>query len=74
MGYQKASLQAQSHSLINFGHNTIVSVGLAGIMWVTHGMILTGEATLRDLVLVNGLLFQLSIPLNFIGSAYREVK
>jgi len=75
VGYQKAALQAQSSlSMLNFGQNAIFSAGLAAIMYVTHGMILTGEASLGDLVLVNGLLFQLSIPLNFIGSVYREVK
>ena len=74
-GFQKASILTQtSLSALNFGQNAIFSVGLTAMMYMITQSIMVGEATIGDVVLVNGLLFQLSIPLNFIGSVYRELR
>ncbi len=75
MHYQAAAVKSQkSLAILNFGQQTIIALGLVLILWRATLGVIDGSMTLGDLVLVNTLMIQLYIPLNFLGVIYREIK
>ena len=72
---EKASIKSQtSLSLLNLGQSLIIAVTVTLLVWRATLGVVDGSLTLGDLVLVNALMIQLYIPLNFLGVIYREIK
>ena len=59
---------------LNFGQGVIFGVGMGAAMALSAWEVSRGTHTLGDFVFVNAMLMQLSIPLNFIGFIYREIR
>jgi ATP-binding cassette subfamily B protein len=73
--YQSAAILSQkSLAILNLGQQAIIAIGLVLILWRATQGVVDGSMTLGDLVLVNTLMIQLYIPLNFLGVIYREMK
>lgn len=73
--YQEAAIQSQrSLAVLNIGQQIIIVIGLIAILWRAILGVEAGLLTLGDLVLINTLMIQLYIPLNFLGVIYREIK
>ncbi|MFZ2989685.1 ABCB family ABC transporter ATP-binding protein/permease [Ideonella sp.] len=73
--YRKAQIKSQtSLSLLNTGQQLIIATSLLAMLWRATSGVVEGRLTLGDLVMVNALLIQLYIPMNFLGVLYREVK
>lgn len=73
--YAQAAVKSQkSLAFLNFGQQTIIVIGLVCILGLASQGVASGKLTIGDLVLVNVLMIQLYIPLNFLGVLYREMK
>ena len=72
---RRARLKSQSTlSLLNTGQQLIIATALVVMLWRATQGVVAGRMTLGDLVMVNGFMIQLYIPLNFLGVIYREIK
>lgn len=59
---------------LNFGQGVIFGLGSTVMMVMSALAVQRGEQTIGDFVFINALLLQLSVPLNFIGFVYREIR
>jgi len=73
--YERAVVTSEtSLGLLNSVQALVIAIAVSLLMWRAAEGIAAGGLTLGDLVMVNALLIQLYIPLNFLGVMYREIK
>ena len=74
-GYEAAALKTSySLAFLNFGQAVLITLGLVGVMWLAAVGVQSGELTVGDFVLVNAYMIQITMPLNFLGTVYREIR
>jgi ATP-binding cassette subfamily B protein len=74
-GYEKAALKTSySLAFLNFGQSFLITAGLAGVMVLAAIGVERGDLTVGDFVMVNAYMIQVTLPLNFLGTVYREIR
>ena len=74
-GYARAALKtAYSLAFLNFGQSVIITAGLIGVMVLAAIGVQAGTLTVGDFVMVNAYMIQITVPLNFLGTVYREIR
>ena len=74
-GYEQAALKT-SYSLaaLNLGQACLISVGTVAVLAIAALGVQDGSLTVGDFVLVNAYMIQITIPLNYLGTVYREIR
>ena len=74
-GYEQASLRTTfSLALLNLGQSFLITIGLVTVMAMAALGVRSGTLTVGDFVLVNAYMIQITMPLNFLGSVYRDIR
>ncbi|WP_306044847.1 ABC transporter ATP-binding protein/permease [Nioella sp. MMSF_3534] len=74
-GYERAALKtAYSLGFLNFGQSVIITIGLVIVMVMAAVGVNNGTLTVGDFVMVNAYMIQITMPLNFLGTVYREIR
>jgi ATP-binding cassette subfamily B protein len=74
-GYEKAAnLTNYSLAFLNFGQSFLITAGLVIVMVMAALGVQRGELTVGDFVMVNAYVVQITVPLNFLGTVYREIR
>lgn len=73
--YEGAAIKTQySLAFLNFGQSLLITAGLVAVMVMAAIGVEQGRLTVGDFVLVNSYMVQISIPLNMLGTVYREIR
>jgi len=74
-GYEVAAVKtALTLAFLNFGQTMLITAGLVIVMVMAAVGVQNGALTVGDFVMVNAYMIQLMMPLNFLGSVYREIR
>ena len=73
--YETAALKTSySLSFLNIGQTILISIGLITVMVMAASGVQNGTLTVGDFVLINAYMIQITMPLNFLGTVYREIR
>ena len=74
-GYEAAAIKTSlSLAFLNFGQSLIITTGLVIVMVMAALGVRDGSLTVGDFVMVNAYMIQITMPLNFLGTVYREIR
>ncbi|MCB1376677.1 MAG: metal ABC transporter permease, partial [Rhodobacteraceae bacterium] len=74
-GYEGAAVKTQvSLAWLNLGQSLIITTGLVIVMVMAARGVQAGSLTVGDFVMVNAYMIQITMPLNFLGTVYREIR
>ncbi len=73
--YEQAAIKTNySLAFLNFGQSFLITTGLVIVMVLAALGVQNGTLTVGDFVMVNAYMIQITMPLNFLGTVYREIR